>query len=195
MLTFSQRAWPWILAQGILAVVLGILMIASPGATLITIAIFVGVWMIIDGISMIIHAVMSSGSTAERVMLGLFGVLGVLIGGFAAWNPIATVGAFAILVAVWFIVAGVREIVLAVRIRKEITGEWFLIVSGALSVVFGLVALFLPGLALVTLIWLISVGAILFGIFMIVSAFAIRRPTKSGEEGEKCEKGEETAAA
>lgn len=192
MLTFSQRAWPWILAQGILAVVLGILMIASPGATLITIAIFVGVWMIIDGISMIIHAVMSSGSTAERVMLGLFGVLGVLIGGFAAWNPIATVGAFAILVAVWFIVAGVREIVLAVRIRKEITGEWFLIVSGALAVVFGLVALFWPGLALVTLIWLISVGAILFGILMIVSAFAIRRPTKSGEEGEK---GEETAAA
>lgn len=182
MLTFAHRAWPWILVQGILAVVLGILMIASPGATLITIAIFVGVWMIIDGISMIIHAVMSSGSTAERVMLGLFGVLGVLIGGFAAWNPIATVGAFAILVAVWFIVAGVREIVLAVRVRKEITGEWFLIVSGALAVVFGLVALFWPGLALVTLIWLISVGAILFGIFMIVSAFAIRRLTKSGAE-------------
>ena len=189
MLTFSQRAWPWILAQGILAVVLGILMIVLPGVTLFTIGISVGVWMIIDGISMIIHAVMSSGSTAERVMLGLFGVLGVLIGGFAAWNPIATVGAFAILVAVWFIVAGVREIVLAVRIRKEITGEWFLIISGALSVVFGLVALVWPGLALVTLIWLISVGAILFGILMIVSAFAIRRPTKSGE------KGEETAAA
>ncbi|AQP47953.1 hypothetical protein BW730_11085 [Tessaracoccus aquimaris] len=175
MINFAKSVWPWILIQGILAVIFGIIALAWPGATLLTLAVFFGIWMIVDGVGLLIQAVTdTSGDLADRVLVGLFGVLGVVLGGVVAWNPFTGVEAIALLVAVWFIVAGIREIVFAARVRKVITGEWLLILSGILAVVFGILCLVMPALALGAVVYLIGIGALLFGIFMVVSAIRIR---------------------
>lgn len=179
---FAQTAWPWLLVQGVLAVILGIIALAQPGATLITLAIFFGIWMIVDGIGLVIQAIAdSAGDTIDRVLIGLFGVLGIVVGGIVAWNPFTGVEALALLVAVWFIVAGIREIVFAARIRKEIEGEWVLIVGGVLSVIFGILALVMPVLALGAFIYLVAIGALVFGIFLILAAIRIRKVAKLGD--------------
>ena len=66
------------------------------------------------------------------------------------------------------------QIVAAVSLRREIEGEWALIVGGVLSVNFGIILAVLPGVGLLSLVWLIGIYAILFGIALIVLAFRVR---------------------
>ena len=78
-------------------------------------------------------------------------------------------------VAAWAIVTGVLEIVGAIRLRREIEGEWALVLSGVLSVLFGILLAVLPAPAgLLSLLWLVGAYAVVFGVMLIVLAFRVR---------------------
>ena len=68
--------------------------------------------------------------------------------------------------------------------RREITGEWALIIGGALSLLFGVIlAVIGPVAGLLSLIWLIGVYAVAFGILMLITAFQVRgRDASSGPD-------------
>ena len=70
---------------------------------------------------------------------------------------------------------GIFEIVGAIKIRHEIDNEWWLILSGALSVLFGLVMLFMPGAGALALIWVIGAYAIIFGALLVAFSFRLKR--------------------
>ena len=74
------------------------------------------------------------------------------------------------LVAAWAVVTGIAEIATAIRLRQEMTGEWALILGGILSVIFGLLLAVLPGVGILSLIWLIGIYAIVFGVLMLIAA-------------------------
>jgi uncharacterized membrane protein HdeD (DUF308 family) len=80
-----------------------------------------------------------------------------------------------ILIASWAIVTGVLEIVAAMKLRKEITGEWLLVLAGLASVVFGVLLLLMPGPGALVLVWWIGAYALVFGILLVVLAFKLRR--------------------
>jgi uncharacterized membrane protein HdeD (DUF308 family) len=85
------------------------------------------------------------------------------------------------LIAAWAIVTGISEIAMAIRWRKEIRGEWALIVGGALSVIFGVIlAVVGPVVGLISLIWLIGFYAVVFGVMMLVTAFSVRGGNSGG---------------
>jgi uncharacterized membrane protein HdeD (DUF308 family) len=78
-------------------------------------------------------------------------------------------------VAAWAIVTGVLEIVGAIRLRREIEGEWALILAGALSVIFGVLLVVIPAPAgLLSLLWLIGAYAVASGVILIILAFRVR---------------------
>ena len=66
------------------------------------------------------------------------------------------------------------EIIGAIQLRKEIDNEWMLILAGAMSVIFGLVVILLPGVGALALIWLIGAYAVVYGILLLVLAFRLR---------------------
>lgn len=75
------------------------------------------------------------------------------------------------------------KVVEAVRLRREIEGEWAMILGGALSVVFGVLLAALPGVGILSLLWLIGAYAVAFGVVLLVLAFRLRnRPTAGGRE-------------
>jgi uncharacterized membrane protein HdeD (DUF308 family) len=78
-------------------------------------------------------------------------------------------------IAGWAIAAGVFEIVGAIRLRKEIEGEWWLIATGALSVLFGALILMFPGAGALGLAFAIAWFAILYGVLLVGLSLRLRK--------------------
>jgi uncharacterized membrane protein HdeD (DUF308 family) len=157
------------------AILLGLLAFIWPGITLFVLVIFWGAYMFVDGVFAIVAAVRAAGQEARWWLLLVEGILGVLVGIVTFIWPGLTALALLYLVAAWAIVTGILEIVGAIRLRREIEGEWALILAGVLSVIFGVLLVVIPAPAgLLSLTWLIGVYAIVFGVIMLILAFRLR---------------------
>ena len=78
-------------------------------------------------------------------------------------------------IGAWALIHGVFEIIGAIRLRKEIDNEWMLILSGALSVLFGAAMLVMPSAGALALIWVIGAYSIIFGILFVGFAFRLKK--------------------
>jgi uncharacterized membrane protein HdeD (DUF308 family) len=112
------------------------------------------------------------------------GIVGIVAGLIAFVLPGLTAVLLLYLIAAWAVVTGISEIAMAIRLRREITGEWALIIGGALSIIFGVIlAVIGPVAGLLSLVWLIGVYALAFGILMLITAFQVRgRDASSGPD-------------
>jgi uncharacterized membrane protein HdeD (DUF308 family) len=174
MTTVLARNW-WALAvRGVLAVLFGLIAFVMPAVTLAAIVLLFGAYAVIDGILAIVAAVRALERHERWGALLLEGVVDVIAGVIAFVWPAATAFALLFLVAFWAIVTGVLEIVAAIRLRKDVKGEWLLILNGVLSLLFGAVLLALPGAGLLVVVWWIGAYAIVFGIVLIALAFKLR---------------------
>jgi uncharacterized membrane protein HdeD (DUF308 family) len=120
-----------------------------------------------------------------RWLLLIEGIAGILAGIIAFVLPGVTAIVFLYLIAAWAVITGISEIATAIRLRQEIRGEWALIIGGALSVLFGVILAVVGPLAgLLSLIWLIGIYALIFGILMLITAFQVRgRDASRGPDG------------
>ena len=73
------------------------------------------------------------------------------------------------------IVSGAFEIWGAIQLRKEIEGEWWLILAGVLSIVFGIILIGQPGVGALAVVWLIAWYSVLMGCSLIALAFRLKR--------------------
>lgn len=169
------RNWWLFLIRGIAAIVFGVLAFAWPGITILTLVLFYGAFALIDGVSALSAAIGGGVSRGPRWWLVVIGLCGILAGILTFMWPGITALILLIFIAGWSIAIGVFQIVGAIQLRRHIDNEWLLILSGALSVIFGIVLLLRPGAGALALVWLIGSYAILFGILNIAFAFRLRR--------------------
>ncbi|WP_106401829.1 HdeD family acid-resistance protein [Actinocorallia populi] len=174
MLEEMARNW-WVLAlRGGLAVLFGLLAWIWPGITVLALALLFGAYALVDGAVALYHAFKGGVRGQSRSWLALTGACGVVVGLLALFWPGATAFALIVLIGAWAIATGVTEIVAAIWMRRQIEGEWWHVLSGALSVLFGLALLVWPGAGGLALVWLIGVFSIAFGVALIAAAFRLR---------------------
>lgn len=89
--------------------------------------------------------------------------------------PIATALALVILLAAWSIVTGVLEVLVAIRLRKEIEGEWLLALAGVISILLGILLAARPDVGVRVITWMIGGYAIAVGIILVMLAFRLKR--------------------
>jgi uncharacterized membrane protein HdeD (DUF308 family) len=77
-------------------------------------------------------------------------------------------------IAAWAIATGILEIIAAIRLRKEIEGEWLLALSGLFSLALGLVFTMVPEAGVVVLVWSLAAYTVAFGILLIWLSFKLR---------------------
>lgn len=169
-----RQAWPLAAVRGVFAVVFGLFALAWPGATVLVLAILYGVYALFDGVGGLMQA-FRPGDAAHRWAYALLGILGLVIGvATLAW-PAITVFALATLVGIWALVTGVAEIVAAIRLRKQIEGEFFLIVAGAISAIAGILIVLEPIAGAFGVALLVGIYALIYGIMLLVLAFRLRK--------------------
>lgn len=168
------KNWWLILLRGLCAILFGILTFAWPGVTLFTLVILYGAFAFADGILSLIASI-RGGAPAPRWWLALVGILGIAVGILTVLWPGITGIVLLFFIAGWAIANGIMEIIGAIRLRKEIDDEWWLIASGVLSVLFGVMIALRPGAGALALVFVIGTFAIIYGVMLVAFAFRLRQ--------------------
>jgi uncharacterized membrane protein HdeD (DUF308 family) len=169
-----SRYWWMTLLRGVISILFGIIIFAQPGISLLTLTMIFGAFALIDGIGNTVSAIGGRNENENWWILLLAGLASIGIGVLTFFNPGITALALLFYVAVWAIATGLLEIVAAIRLRKEIEGEFWMILGGLLSVAFGVMLMARPALGALSVLWLIAAYAIAFGIILIALAFRTR---------------------
>ncbi len=168
------RHWGWVLAFGIVTVVIGIAALAWPGRTLVVVAVLFGIQLIVLGIFRFAAAIASDDvSGGTRALLALLGVLSLIIGLYAIRHVLITLLALAVLFGIFWIVSGAVELFMALSHRDMPHRGWNA-VMGAISVLAGIVVLSVPGISLLVLAVVLSIWLVVFGVMQISMAVRIR---------------------
>ena len=116
-------------------------------------------------------------------MILLFGLVSIGAGVISVIHPALTALALVLLMGAYALVTGVLEIVMGVRLRKTIRNEWLLILTGIVSLVFGVMVLLFPGAGALAMVWLIGFYATFTGVLLLMLAFRMRKlATTNGQQ-------------
>ena len=181
----SETGHWWALAlRGAVAILFGLAALLRPDIALEALILLFGAYALVDGVFAIVGVFGGTRGGTPRWLLVIEGIAGILAGLIAFVLPGLTAILLLYLIAAWAVITGISEIATAIRLRQEITGEWALIIGGALSIIFGVIlAVIGPVAGLLSLVWLIGVYALAFGILMLITAFQVRgRDASSGPD-------------
>jgi len=171
----GKKSWGALLFGGIISVLFGIIALIWPGKTLLVVIAFFGVFILAESVVTIVITI-ARRKQYERWWLGLIGGgLGLIIGGITVFRPIAATVFLLYLIAAWALITGVLVIVAAVRLRKTIQHEWYLILLGVVAIIFSIFVFTRPLIAAVVMMWIISAFALVFGGLLIVQASRFKR--------------------
>lgn len=175
MVQTLSKAWRIVALRGVLGILFGIGAIIWPGITLLVLVAFFGAYMFVDGVVALWQAIQFRHERERWPMLLLEAVIGMTIGVVTFFTPGITALAWLITIAAWAIVTGILEIVTAIRLRKVIEGEFFVILTGVLSIVLGIALVLMPTAGLIAWVWLIGTYSIVFGVLLLGLAFRLRK--------------------
>ena len=176
-----SRNWWVLLLRGIVAILFGALTFLQPGISLASLLLLFGAFAFADGVLGAWTAITSRKDRENWWVLLLEGLVGIGVGVLALIKPGLTALALLFYIAIWAIATGVLEIVAAVRLRKEIEGEWALILAGLASVAFGVLLMARPGSGALAVLWIIGSYAIVFGVLLVILAFKVKGLAKKIE--------------
>jgi len=172
MTMLAARNWWLFLVRGIAALLFGILAFLQPGITLASLILVFGAYALVDGVFAIGAGFGAPSGVRWWIILG--GVAVIAIGLLALISPAATAVAVVTLVGALSVARGVAELVTAFTMRKMIEGEWLYILSGAVSILFGLYVIVYPGAGALALLWLIGFYAVFAGVMYIAMGWRLR---------------------
>jgi uncharacterized membrane protein HdeD (DUF308 family) len=166
----------WLIAlRGLAGIVFGVFAIFMPGVAIASMLFVFAAYMLVDGVFALAAAITAARRGRRWGLLILESVLNLLVGLIALIWPALTVTFLVILVALWALVTGAAMIGAAFQHRQR--GQGWLICSGIISILFGLVLAIAPIIGAVVLTWWLGIYALIFGVVMVIFAFRLRTVT------------------
>ncbi len=163
------RLWWLVVTLGVLSLVAGVIVIVKPSNSLKTLAVVVGIFVLLDGIAEFVLAF--DRSTANRGLVALLALLDVVVGILLIRHPIGGVKAIALLLAIWLIAAGVVRLIIAFDTHGDRLGRF---VVAAIEIVFGIVIVANPNIGFATLAVLVGLAFIVNGLGIIAVGILLR---------------------
>jgi uncharacterized membrane protein HdeD (DUF308 family) len=173
MCALLAQNWWAVALRGVFAVLFGLIALAVPGATILSLVLFFSAYMLIDGVFGIVAAVRAARQGERWGLLILEGLANIAVGVIAFVWPGLTAIAFVLLLAAWSLISGGLMLGAAFRLSQA-HGRWWLALGGIVSIVFGVLLVMAPVLGAVVLTWWLGAYALIFGIALLVLAFKLR---------------------
>jgi uncharacterized membrane protein HdeD (DUF308 family) len=174
MIETLKRHW-WVpVIRGIAAIIFGVIAFTHPVMAIATLVLFFGAWVLIDGIFRVVGAIGHHSSDPDWGWHLVIGLLGIIVGLLTFHAPQVTALALVIYIAAWALMVGATEIVFAIKMHREIKGEWLLILMGLASIIFAVLLLWNPVAGAAAVIWLIAWYAVVLGVLAIFFGFRLR---------------------
>ncbi|MFJ4202218.1 HdeD family acid-resistance protein [Streptomyces sviceus] len=171
--TLAEAAWQVVLLTGVASLILGVLVLVWPGASLLAAGVLFGVYLLVSGVFQLVAAFGTHKTTALRVLAFISGTLSILLGLFCLRGPMRSILLLALWIGIGWLIRGITQTLAAASDRSMPARGWQLLL-GALTFVAGIVLIDSPfeSVAVLTLvggIWLVVVGVV-----EIVTALSIR---------------------
>ena len=168
----TQAYWWLLIIRGVVAVLFGIMALISVEFTLLFLVYLFGAYVLIDGIMAIIASLQERRSSSAWWVVFLIGIVGIIVGVLSFIHPGNVALLIFYLIAIWLIVAGFFGIVSAFfRARGT---EWLSVMGGILSIIIGVIFLLHPTSSILSIVWLLGVFALIYGIIQIIRAIQLR---------------------
>ncbi|MFD4430023.1 HdeD family acid-resistance protein [Nocardia sp. NPDC058497] len=177
----AKKTWQTILVTGLLAVVLGIIVLVWPGPSLLVAGILFGIYMVVSGIFQLIAAFTHLPSTSFRVLSFISGVLSLIIGVFCFRDDFASIVLLGLFIGISWLFRGIA-ILFAALSEKGVPGRGWQIFYGIISAIAGVVLIVWPISSLTTLTLVVGIFLIVIGIMEIITAFGVRKDSQVLEQ-------------
>jgi uncharacterized membrane protein HdeD (DUF308 family) len=177
MMQAMAAHWGLVALMGILSIVIGVLAIAWPGATLLTVAIFFAAWLFISGIYSVIQSFTVDGDTGGRVLNAILGVLSVIVGFALLRTPFQSLEVLIFVLGIFWVAQGIITFVTAFQ-HKE--GRGWKLFMGVLGVIAGVVILVYPISSALVLAYFGGFWLIILGAMQAYAAWKLRSASKAG---------------
>jgi uncharacterized membrane protein HdeD (DUF308 family) len=176
-----SKTWGVLLFLGLLSIVIGIIIMAWPGKTVVVVAVILAIWLVISGIFEIVRGFGQGLSGGMRALLFIGGVLSLILGLFAFRgfvvedSPLDAVWLLALFVGINFIFSGIGQLFTAGEVKE---GRGWNIFGGIVSLLLGIIILLVPG-DLAVLAWVFGIFTVVSGILLVISAFRVKSLAKA----------------
>ncbi|HET6859178.1 MAG TPA: DUF308 domain-containing protein [Streptomyces sp.] len=169
----AHSAWQAVLLAGVATLVLGVLVLVWPGASLLAVGVLFGVYLVVSGVLQLAAAFGTHVSTALRVMAFISGALSILLGLFCFRGAMQSILLLALWVGIGWLFRGITQVVAGVSDEAMPARGWQ-VCLGVISALAGIVLIVSPleSVAVLTVVggcWLLALGVV-----EIVTAFQVR---------------------
>lgn len=169
----AKQLWGLAIAQGVLAILFGILALFWPGLTVSLLIVLFSVFVLVWGVVGIIVALSTIGSNKFWWLELIFSVLAVGLGVFMLRNPEDTATVFVLMIGLTFLVRGIIDVLQGLFDGERASdNRIFSVIAGVIGILAGIVTLLYPVSAGVAVVWVVGLYAILYGALVI--GFSLR---------------------
>lgn len=180
--SFARSAWPAFMAAGFGGVIVGIVLLAWPKATLTIVAVLIGIGLIIAGLLRLIDGFTEhDASGGKRVAYVLIGLLAVVVGLYCIRHYNLVIGVLAVIVGLMWVIHGIADLAIGM-FAGPFPGRGITLLAGALSLCAGLIVLFWPSITVIILVRVLGIWLIIYGLLMAITAFSLRRAGTARDE-------------
>ena len=173
------KNWWLLLLRGLLAVAFGALLFSRPSFSVAVLITFFGAYSLVDGTFSVFSAINQRRQREHWVLMLVGGLCGIAIGLITFYSPGITAMVLLFYIAIWSMVVGISQIIMAVKLRDEIQGEFWLGLAGLVSVLFGMYLIYNPGGGILAAVKVLAAYAVLFGFLMIALSIRVKGLAKA----------------
>ena len=156
---------------GVITLGFGIVLTFKPSKSVHTIAVILGIWLLIVGVVRLIQAI---GTTGERLGLVIVGLLSILVAILLLHHTSTTVATVGFIVGIFWTIGGVAQ--LFSGFSGEDGGvDWWVVLAGVVWTGIGILCLVYPSLSLSIICVIVGLGMVLYGIVEILRSLQIRK--------------------